>query len=746
MKAQRFQIGGFMEVEENPVSEFSVQSLPRGGLLVEAGRLRMQIGAYPETIKDTMKSDKGVPDLYLLPDELFDTNRGVSNNELEFPVYFNFFIKGQRCRFLCHSHQVRPMLRVLREAIFGPFQLFLEQEYSQGQEAPGFPDMRREMAFYKEDAKIAGGRLRLKHMVSFEVFDSAGAAVVDGAVVTSLGRNRYRIEHEGKAQECEFRPDRHAPTLTSLETGDCELGFYTPPSFGVTVIGSGHGFDVESKTSGFILWIDGKGILVDPPVDSTLWMQKDRINPRLIKDLILTHCHADHDSGTLQKVLEEGRIRIHSTETVMASFVAKYTALTGLSAKDFRRLFEFSPLRIGAPVTIAGGRFLFRYTLHPIPTLGFEVGFEGESFYYSCDTLYDPDLIADLGRRGVLSDGRVADLLDVPWGSSLILHEAGIPPIHTPMSVLAAQPESVRARMYLTHVSADAIPLDSGLRLAETGAANTMNIPVPTSEKSLASRILDVVSHVDLFVDLELKKAAELLAITELVVVEAGEAIIERGSHGSKFFMIASGVVEVLHESLPRRVFFSRYDYIGETALILNQPRNADIVARTRTELLAIEREDFLRFVRGTTIPEIVRRLDTNRSEGARWTFEKNRHLSALTSWQMNTLLGAMEGVVIPTGTTLYQQDQEIEAFYLIDTGQVRVCRSERETVVGSGVLLGEFGPCLELGRHESSAQTLSEVHAYRIGIEDLREFFRANPGTFVRLSKSYSESLRRGQ
>ena len=63
MKAQRFQIGGFMEVEENPVSEFSVQSLPRGGLLVEAGRLRMQIGAYPETIKDTMKSDKGVPDL-----------------------------------------------------------------------------------------------------------------------------------------------------------------------------------------------------------------------------------------------------------------------------------------------------------------------------------------------------------------------------------------------------------------------------------------------------------------------------------------------------------------------------------------------------------------------------------------------------------------------------------------------------------------------------------------------------------
>lgn len=735
-----------MEVEKNAGSKFSVQSLPRGGLLVEAGRLRMQIGAYPETIKDTMNSIRGVPDLYLLPDQLFDTNRGVSNNELEFPVYFNFFVKGQRCRFLCHSHQVRPMLRVLREAIFGPFHLFLEDEYPEGPDASGFPDMRREMAFYKEDPKIDGGRLRLKHMVGFQVFDPNGSAEVDGAVVTSLGGNRYRIEHEGQTADCEFRPDLQAPTLTSLDTGDCELGFYTPPNFGVTVIGSGHGFDVESKTSGFLIWIDGKGILVDPPVDSTLWMQKDRINPRLINDLILTHCHADHDSGTLQKVLEEGRIRVHSTETVMASFVAKYSALTGLPAKDFRRLFEFCPLRIGAPVTIAGGRFLFRYTLHPVPTLGFVVGFEGESFYYSCDTLYDPELIADLGRRGVLSAGRVADLLNVPWNSSLLLHEAGIPPIHTPMSVLAAQPESVKARMYLTHVSADAIPPDSGLRLAETGAKNTMVIPVPPSEKSLASRILDVVSHVDLFADLELKKAAELLAITELVVVEAGETIIERGSHGSKFFMIASGVVEVLHESLPRRVFFSRYDYIGETALILNQPRNADIVARTKAELLAIGREDFLRFVRGTSIPEIVRRLDTNRSEGARWTFEKNRHLRGLTSWQMNTLLGAMEGVLIPPGITLYQQGEEMEAFYLIDSGQVRVCRSQEETEVGPGVLLGEFGPYLELGRHESSAQTVSEVHAYRIGIDDLRDFFRANPGTYIRLSKSYSESLRKGR
>lgn len=118
---------------------FTFNHLPRGGTLVEGQGLRFQIGSYPETIKDTMKSEGGVPNLYLLPDDLFDTYLGVSNNELEFPVYFNFFIKGQPCRFICHKHQVRPMVRVLREAVFGPFKHFLEREYPDGDKAAGFP-------------------------------------------------------------------------------------------------------------------------------------------------------------------------------------------------------------------------------------------------------------------------------------------------------------------------------------------------------------------------------------------------------------------------------------------------------------------------------------------------------------------------------------------------------------------------------------------------------------------------------
>lgn len=719
-------------------------NLPRGGTLVEGPNFRIQIGSYPETIKDTMKLEKGVPNLYLLPDDLFDTHLGVSNADMEFPVYFNYFIKQQKCRIICHSHQVKPVVRVLREAVVGPFNMYLEEEYPDGAESYGFPDLWKEMRFYKEDAKNPRGYWGLRDMIEIFTFDREGVVEVDGVTISSLGRNSYRFEEGPESLEVEFRPTPE-PQLEdiTLDAGHIQGCFYSPPTFGVTVIGSGHGFDTESKTSGFIIWVDGKGILVDPPVDSTIWMQQQKVNTRLIEDLVLTHCHADHDSGTLQKIMEEGRIRVHTTRTVMESFVAKYSALTGLRQSEFRALFEFAPLRIGTKITIAGAQFLFKYNLHPIPTLGFQVSLEGKSFYYSCDTLFDPDYIRSLHEKGIMPKDRMDDLLDVPWSSDLIFHEAGIPPIHTPISILNDLPMDVKRRTFLVHVSESAIPEDSGLRIADPGTADTYEVEVPTPQKSLAYKILDVVSHIDLFSEMKFHKALECLAITHYTVVEAGEKFIERDTYGDKFYMILSGEVEVLHESLPRRLFFSRYDYIGETALILNNPRNADIVARTRTELLYIEKEDFLRFLRDTPLPEMLKRLDENRSVGARWTFEKHRILAATSPLQKNQLMCHLDGEFVAEGTYLFRQQDEVEWYYLIDSGEVLFQRDGREVVMGPGSFVGEFGPSFDLTRHQSSARALSDLETYRIGADEMRSFISSYPGTYVRMAKSLSDTLK---
>ncbi len=55
-----------------------------------------------------------------------------------------------------------------------------------------------------------------------------------------------------------------------------------------------------------------------------------------------------------------------------------------------------------------------------------------------------------------------------------LLHEAGAPPIHTPLSVLQALPEKIKERLYVVHTSA--LGEDSGLRVAPTGTAGTIRL------------------------------------------------------------------------------------------------------------------------------------------------------------------------------------------------------------------------------------------------------------------------------
>lgn len=452
----------------------TVSQLERGGKLVRWNGGAVQIGAYPETIKDTMGGHAGVPDLFLLTESLFDKEAGVSAAELEFPLYYNFYLKKRKLRFVCRPHQLRPVLRVLSEALFGPRRVHHAAEYPEGAASPGFPDFRKEMAWFKVMPGSPRGKLQMRDVVTPFVLDAEGRIEVDGARIWARGGDHYRIEADGESKDVDFRQSLSEEITVHRPTTSVPTQLFKSPPFGVTVIGSGHGFDAAGDTSGFVIWCKRQGIMVDPPVNSINWLMRRGVKTHRCADLILTHCHADHDSGTLQKILDGGTTRVYTTPTVMESFRRKYRALTGMSEAEFMGLFEYLPVGIDQPVTIGGAEFRFKYRLHPIPTLGFECVFQDQSLVYSSDTFYDPDAIEKLQAEGVLSVSRARDLLDFPWHHDLILHEAGIPPIHTPLRVLAALPDEVKGRMYLTHVSQNAIPPESGLRLAPTGASQTL--------------------------------------------------------------------------------------------------------------------------------------------------------------------------------------------------------------------------------------------------------------------------------
>ena len=77
--------------------------------------------------------------------------------------------------------------------------------------------------------------------------------------------------------------------------------------------------------------------------------------------------------------------------------------------------------------------------------------------------------------KGVLTPERADNLRQMPLQDcDVLLHEAGAPPIHTPLKVLSELPDEVKKRLYVVHTSA--LPEGSDLRVAPTGTAGTIRL------------------------------------------------------------------------------------------------------------------------------------------------------------------------------------------------------------------------------------------------------------------------------
>ena len=103
-----------------------------------------------------------------------------------------------------------------------------------------------------------------------------------------------RFRDELKVNKENFFAYKLLPSLNTLNTSHFE-----PPIFGITTLGNSHGFDTHGSTSGFIIWVNKRGIMIDPPPYSSQTLRLQGISPMLIEKVIITHCHADHDSCLL---------------------------------------------------------------------------------------------------------------------------------------------------------------------------------------------------------------------------------------------------------------------------------------------------------------------------------------------------------------------------------------------------------------------------------------------------------------
>ena len=703
--------------------------LPRGGLMARTSAGLIQVGASPETIKDTMIQESEVPQVYLVPNQLFSFKYGISTADFEFPMYYNFFIKQRKTYLAGPKKELKKIELVIKEALFGPREIDVSKDYADGTEAKNMPNLKEEMAFFKYEPKL-GRNIKMDDLVEYVSLEKGETFNYKNIEIINRDEKNYLIK-DGERELVISKDFLFIPPETEKNKRA-----FSPPLFGITIIGSSHGFDPGEKTTGFIIWLNKRGILVDPPVNSTGWLEKNGINPKSIGDLILTHCHADHDSGTLQKILEERRIRVHTTKTIMHSFLTKYSNLTDIPYEILEKTFDFRPVILGQAHIILGGIFSFKYSFHSIPTIWFETFFQNQSFTYSSDVYNHPPTIKELEEKKIMPKERAEEFLNFPWQNSIIVHEAGIPPIHTPIKVLEDLSPEIKEKLYLIHISAKSIPEGKGLNLAKSGAENTISCEVSAITENITRKKLEIISNVDLFQDLDLKKARSIIKRTYYECYEAGEHIIKVGDEGDKFYIICSG--EVLIKVKNREIHTSgMYDYFGETALVCNTPRNADVSAKSDLLLLVMNKKELLELISSSNILKKARNLAAIRDLETWDLFSKNSILRSCSTTQKTELQSLMKFKKISKNKQIITAGTKAMHAYILSKGFVDIYRDHKPLYeAGSGEIISKIHFLEDYPLYDYDAFAGSEVELFEIDMTDLNQLLDKNPGMKVKLIK----------
>lgn len=744
-----------------------VISLPRGGKIVRTAAGDIQFGMPPETIKDSMKLGLTVPNNFVILGEMFDRSLALSIAEFEFPAYFNFFIRKQQVNLIIMPDLEERIKAIFTETLLGPASkdLRLEEDFDASMPPDAYPDFREEGIFLDQNRRT----LTVTTLLTFTLFDPDKMEVdLPGGVklkydLFSQAFVVYENRKEIASIDSRMRPPER-PETRSLVREPFDI-----PVFGVTMLGTSHGFDKDGTTTGFVLWVNRRGLMVDPPPLSSTALEELGIPARFIEGVILTHCHADHDAGTFQKILQERSVRMLTTRTIFDSFIRKYGAISGFDAEFLKTLVSYSQVKIGKSEEFCGAALNFFYSFHVIPTVGFEARYKNDGIIYSADTNSTPSLIKRMYDKGAAGKTRRDMLMNTPLSGdhTLILHEAGVPPIHTPMAILEALPAEVTSRMYVVH--SNGIPKNPNLKMAQEW--DTFNIKV--GEADGQSELARLVDSMEVFAGLDLASgdanataACDLLRDCARERFDEGTTILSKGDQCEYLYFITAGVAVESGESWQKRYVVG--DVFGTISLLLDGAGkevdleegavvNFPVVASTELHVFKLSAAQFFRTLEGSDVVAKVAREEAMKVKDS-WPVLSSNLLFKKFS---NEQIGAVQSVLNERGTfppgdyVWVPNSPAVEALLVLEGKMEFVLDSSNaeedgenlstfrgnhnamafiSMVVGRSTFIADINALMKDHPTLISLEVLESVRLLSVSKSDLIQFFQSYPGILVHL------------
>lgn len=195
-----------------------------------------------------------------------------------------------------------------------------------------------------------------------------------------------------------------------------------------------------------------------------------------------------------------------------------------------------------------------------------------------------------------------------------------------------------------------------------------------------------------LFAGLPKETLEALVANLTLISLEVGGVLFREGDPGDALYVIVEGEVSVQAEG-PPRVEMARLgpgSFIGEVALMTDQPRSATVTAVQTAELLRIDRHTLSRVLadHGDVLRAVLRFVRDRLVD--RW-MRTSPLFRPFSDEERSELAGKFKFLEIEPSTVLLGAGQKPDGLYIVLAGHFNVVRAGQSiATLGPGDLIGE--------------------------------------------------------
>ncbi|MGR3219949.1 MAG: cyclic nucleotide-binding domain-containing protein [Candidatus Anammoxibacter sp.] len=574
--------------------------------------------------------------------------------------------------------------------------------------------------------------------VKFHHYDSTGKITLNGknSSVFQINMTKdfdFKVQKNGKpVTDYYLGRTRAGKEYTQIASSPIEI-----PEFGITFVGTGTGFDPESLTSCFIIWINGKGIAVDLVSYCESHFRHLGFTINDISHVFLSHLHADHDAGVVEALMAGEKINILTSDIIFDSFLRKAAASTKFTKDNIKDFVNFTALKEGKEIPIPGMKnayITFDYSFHSIPSGRFKLRYKmpyGKEMLigFSGDTKYDKELVNKLYNDGIITSGRRDNILGFLWDCDIIIHEAGGGSLHTDINNLSALPEKLKKRIILTHAEKDTRKKKPFYFVNEGETINFVKKQYNYSNKEL----LPLVKNTGLFPDITSKQFNMLMQNSAIETFPKARYVFKEGDMGHKFYIILSGFAEVIKKDKVIAIY-DKSCFFGELALLGDdKKRRTSVRATSKLVLLSMERS----IDKMTTISSAVQE-------------KMYEFVNFFTDWLPPALIGYLSRGKLLTfkkSEKIVKYGDKSRDIYILISGEIDIVNKARKVIahIANVEIFGEIAFLKQVPRTATVTVSTNQATVIRINNKLFKEIFEKFPSFYGTVIKKMDRRISMG-